>query len=401
MGRIRITSLISLVWLLFASTAFAVTGQGVWIAFPNGTTCTNYNTAPINDQTLCYDSITGWQTFSGSTWKSPLLGGLPCSQMPALTGDVTSSAGSCATTSLGKTPGGRLTLTTGTPVMSADASAQGTIFYDTYVSNVVPVNNNYLTIAANEVSVILDSTNDLSGSLYDVFAINVSGVLTLCTGPAWTNSTTRSQAIALSNGVWTNSGSMTNCFNNAVNKGPISGGAGTYLGTFDATANGQTSMRFHPAAAAGGSLASTTCALCLFNAYNRVPLSSTSFDNTSTWTYATATWRAADGNNNNRITYLDGLGQLVASCTYGVLNTGAVSAETGCDFNSTSATPANPAYSQSSTGGWNYSATDFVPTLGLNFVQAVEYSSGATTTFYGTGASGGFQTQSLKVNVSM
>lgn len=295
-------------------------------------------------------------------------------------------------------PGGRLTLTTATPVMTADATAQGTIFYDTYSSNTVPVAGAYLTIGSNEISLILDATNQLSGKLYDVFAINVSGTLTLCAGPAWTNSTTRSQAIALSAGIWTNSGSMTHCFNNAVDKGPISGNAGTYLGTFDATANGQTGMQFHPAAAAGGANA----VLGVYNAYNRVALSSTSLDNTSTWTYATATWRAADNNNSNRVSYVDGLAQSVVSCTYGVLETGSNGAETGCDLNSTSATPAVIAYNQSASGGFNNSTVDFAPTLGLNFGQAMEYSAaGATITYYGTGASGGFQSQWLRVQLLM
>jgi len=80
--------------------ALCASGEGVWVAFPNGTTCTNYVSAPINDQTLCYDSINGWQSFHSGSFMSPSLGGIPCSQMPALTGDTTTTIGTCATTTV-------------------------------------------------------------------------------------------------------------------------------------------------------------------------------------------------------------------------------------------------------------------------------------------------------------
>ncbi len=100
MDRLRITSLAALIWLFTASVALCASGEGVWVAFPNGTTCTNYVSAPINDQTLCYDSINGWQSFHSGSFMSPSLGGIPCTQMPALTGDTTTTIGTCATTTV-------------------------------------------------------------------------------------------------------------------------------------------------------------------------------------------------------------------------------------------------------------------------------------------------------------
>ena len=287
--------------------------------------------------------------------------------------------------------------------MSVDATAQGTIYYDTYVGNTVPVAGTSLTIGSDEISLILDATNQTSAHLYDVFAINVSGTLTLCAGPAWTNSTTRSQTIALSGGVWTNSGSMTHCYNNAVDKGAISSHAGTYLGTFETTANAQTGMQFHAAAANGGSAA----VMDLYNAYNQVRFTSTSQDNTTSWTYGTQTWRSANNSTSNRVTFVDGLGQTSYFGSYQLLLAVPTSGAAGSfamDLNSTSATPTTVTTNETvnpvadipvltNTNSWG-------AVLGLNYVQAMEYSS-ATTTYYGAPANTGGQLMSMVVSVFM
>jgi hypothetical protein len=96
---------------------------------------------------------------------------------------------------------------------------------------------------------------------------------------------------------------MTNCYGGPTgtdNFGTVSAKAGTWLGSFYATANGQTMMQFAPTPANGG----TDNKLALCNPYNMIYLRSMSQDATD-WTYGTATWRPAHNSTANRISYLD------------------------------------------------------------------------------------------------
>jgi hypothetical protein len=136
-----------------------------------------------------------------------------------------------------------------------------------------------------------------------------------------------------------NNASITLRFGNASgNTASVSANQATYLGTLYATANGQTGVALKPAAASGG----TANIIGLFNAYNRVSATALCRDSTSSWTYATATWRAANGNNNNRISWVDGLQQVNIKATYdAAVAYGANGNQfnVGVNLNSTSATP--------------------------------------------------------------
>lgn len=289
-------------------------------------------------------------------------------------------------------PGGRLTLTSNTPVMTADATARSTIFYDTFVGRSVPISGTNVNITANEISVILDATHHVSGGIYDVFAINSAG-LTLCIGPAWTLPTARGTGagtteLEYSGGVWTNKNSLTNCWNNSVDKGPVALHVGTYLGTFMATANGQTGMQFAPTPAAGG----TNNILNLYNAYNRVTVYASETDSTVSWTNASSTWIAANASNSNRISWIDGLAQSqvrvdrIAHINAGASSVGCV----GIDLDSTSATPTHAACGSVVGSGESVLDTENIaPQLGSHFAQAVEanVANAGTATFVGLSSS--------------
>src|SRR5260221_54208 len=125
-------------------------------------------------------------------------------------------------------PGGRLTLTTATPVLIANATAQATVYYTPYLTSLVPINGTMRTFT--EQSVTLDATNFLSGKLYDLFMFDNAGTPTLGYGPAWTNLTTRSSAIARAQGIWTNSASITLRTNSSTTF-TLGTNAATYFGT--------------------------------------------------------------------------------------------------------------------------------------------------------------------------
>ena len=172
----------------------------------------------------------------------------------------------------------------------------------------------------------------------------------------------------------------------------------TYLGSiYTTTMGGQVSQQFSPPAANGGS---NPC-LCLYNAYNRVVLTSRSLDNTG-YTYNSTAWRFMHGNSNNRVTVVDGLDQMqiLAQLTDGLANGASPgrTAQMGVDFNVSSSVPAPVPTVQANaaaTGTYGTGAPH-TPYLGLWYAQAVEAapSSGNAANF------GGSNLQQLSVQVA-
>jgi hypothetical protein len=274
-------------------------------------------------------------------------------------------------------PQGRLTLTTNAPVMTADTTAATTIYYTPYQGNWLPIAG--VMYSFGNLSYALSTAAHQSGSLYDVFAYLASGPsVALCTGPAWTSTTIRSAAIGMTNGVLTNSATLTCTLSGGGSTTPLSAGDATYLGTFYATGNGQTGMAFRPAAVSGGSAP----VLGLWNAYNRVSVSVLERDsNPSNWTVSSTSWVPFDsgvsGGLNNRITYVDGQGQsssFVSAQAYSRSNTTNSSVYLGITLNSTSAAPDCQSL-VGGVGGIYVSETvtcGFAPSLGLNYLQLME-----------------------------
>ena len=294
-------------------------------------------------------------------------------------------------------PQGRLTLTSGAPVMTASALAQTTIYYDCYNGNTVPVWNGtidvQMPIPSCEISTALASSGTgviTGGNVLDVWAVNVASSLTLCvatsggTGGGWAldtagsntgRGTGYSQLDMTTRPQITNKNAITNCFNGATNEGTIAVNRATYLGTFYSTANGQTAMVLNPAAAAGGSAP----VLGLYNAYNRVPYTSRSISSSST-TYISSTVRALGASTNNRVSWVDGLGRSRASArvdaTAFSAGPSAVSS-IGIDFNGTTVFGGfvgdiNPGTSGPTFLTWTFFGWDFGYFTGFNFAQAVE-----------------------------
>lgn len=214
-----------------------------------------------------------------------------------------------------QSPGGRLTLQTGTPVMTASQTAVATVYYDAYMNDQVPVWSgtawSYFTVTAGEISLALDSNAghtgfQSSGNLFDLFIGNNSGI-TLCTGPAWTSTTSRGSGAGTTqlsrlNGILTNAVSMTCRFGNAAGNTFTCGvNSCTYVGTMLATANGQTSWTLG-ASASGG----TAGVLALYNYWNRVDTATSVTDSGVSYAYTTATIRQARASAGNQIQFVWG-----------------------------------------------------------------------------------------------
>jgi len=286
-------------------------------------------------------------------------------------------------------PQGRLTLVSGSPVMTSNQSGVGTIYYDPYKGNQEPIWNgtSYTTTTLAELSLVLSSSAALSGSNYDLFLAVNSGTPTLCQGPAWSSGTARSTTLSYNSGLLANASSMS-----CVPTGSpftVGAGAGLYVGTFQASANGQTSWVPLPAAAAGGGNAK----LFLWNEYNRVLVSAASMDNTASWVYSTAAWEAADASNSNRISVVQGEGDDAISSSYTVLETRSTNALTdynGIGIDSTTVASGSIGAKNGSASFGNTSGMTALlsinTTPGSHFFQALEWAGGVAGTWYGLAA---------------
>jgi hypothetical protein len=236
-------------------------------------------------------------TSNGGIWQSVAPG-------PGLRGDPSTGLVGLAAII---PPGGRLTLTSGVPVMTADVAAATTIYYTPYNGNNVPVYNGtvFVPFAFAELSLALNATAHLANTNYDLFVWNNAGTPQLVSGPAWSSATARASALALLSGIQTNAASMAGIAsgNTAVTV-PVN--QGTYVGTFRTLAvAGQTQIMMNPAPASGGNAPS----IYLWNMYNRRLMRAMCIDNGATYTYTLLTPRAARGSGANGVSFVTGLAE--------------------------------------------------------------------------------------------
>lgn len=305
------------------------------------------------------------------------------------------------------TPGGRCSLSNGIPYQVADVVGGTSIFYLPAVNNYLPPVLGGLVIPDAGLTLALDSNSGhtgyhQSGKNFDLFLVNDAGTLRFGSGPAWTNDTTRSAAITTKPGYWLNTSTMTIRYG-ASSGNTLSAAASTVLlvGCARMSADGQCTVQFNPAAAAGGN----NTVVGLFNVYNRKPRSFSSRD-TSSWTYGTNTWRPADNSASNRISWIDGLGVLAARAitktAFEYISGTIAVGNAGANLNSISATPALMSFCALNATATDYDGVvidHFEPVLGFNFAQAMELVLTGSIQFYGLLAGGSRQVQGLQIDM--
>jgi hypothetical protein len=190
-------------------------------------------------------------------------------------------------------PCGRLTLTTGLPVTTADVTGASatTLYYAPYGGcNQIDLFDG-TTWARNAFAQISIAVPATTSQMYDVFAYDNAGVVALEL-TAWTNDTTRATALVAQNGVWVKTGVTTRL----------------YLGSFrTTTVSGQTedsqAKRF------------------VYNYYNRVRRSLMKTDTTANWSYTLATIRQARATATNQVEIVNGVAEDVISISVRVPTT--------------------------------------------------------------------------------
>jgi collagen type VII alpha len=326
------------------------------------------------------------------------------------TAGATGATGAALSTNLA--PGGRLSLSSTAAVQATDVAGGTSIYYLPMYHPYLPVVG--LTLPSAGVSLALDSNTghtgyQASGSLYDLFLYDDSGTLVLGTGPAWSSTSARGTGAGTTQidqttvaGIWTNTNSMTLRFGSASgNTLTASAGTALYVGTMYASANGECTCEFFPAPASGGS----NTIVGLFNAYNREPGSARSQDSSTGWTYSSATWRKTDNNANNRVSYVDGLNviRLHTLCTVLATPANPPSGDNcliGVNLNSTTATPTSATQmGASSATVLLINDNFFAPTLGFNYIQAMEADPEATYGVDFFGSANSVQQQNVVVDL--
>lgn len=278
------------------------------------------------------------------------------------------------------TPQGRLTLQTAVPVMITTQTAKTTIFYTSYTGNQIPIYDGTYWVATQitggEISVATTDTAKSPAAIgvskvNDWFIWNDVGTVRIGHGPDWTSDTVRSAgtALVMVNGVLLNNASITN--------GPAAS-RGTYVGTTRSNGSSQLDWIFGAVAASG-----TAGFFAVWNAYNRVDVKSFCGDTTDSWTYATPTWRAANTSTAMRHAFVRGLDEDCISAEYNAAISSTAVGAVGVGLDSTSAFTGTTSFSASATGTSSLGRYSGAPGLGLHFVQAIEYSTAATSTYYG------------------
>ncbi|HEV8448611.1 MAG TPA: hypothetical protein VGQ44_17395 [Gemmatimonadaceae bacterium] len=191
---------------------------------------------------------------------------------------------------------GRLTLTSGTPVTTADVTGATSVFFTPMIGDQIGLFNGaaWRLYQFSEITIALGTLT--SAKNYDIFAYDSGGVVGCVIGPAWTSDTARGSGAGTTeltrlNGVLVN--------NVAISGGPAAN-QGRYLGTFRTTATTTTED------SAGGVTTQVGGKRFLFNQYNRVQRALSVIDTTDNWSYTTNTVRQANGAAGNRVEYVVG-----------------------------------------------------------------------------------------------
>lgn len=253
---------------------------------------------------------------------------------------------------------GRLTLTTGVPVTTADVTAAETVYFTPYRGNKIALytGTGWKLYSFSEVSVDVPDATQMN----DVFIYDNAGVLTLDV-VAWTNDTTRATALVTQDGVLCKSGAL----------------ARRYLGSFYSTTAGN------------GQTEDSAANRFLWNYYNRIDRKMQSaLETTDSWTYTIATIRQANANTANQLNFVVGVsedlvhGLVIVGCS----NSGGAQIAVGIGLDVTNAftsgqissflAPNSPRPSPVSWMGY--------PGIGKHFLSWNEWSTAAgTTTWYG------------------
>lgn len=282
-------------------------------------------------------------------------------------------------------------------ILTADSIGATTIYYSPYVGNFCPVFNgtSFVPISFAQLPLVLTASQAANG-IYDVIAFVNNSALQIGFSPSWAAGSGGSvaagscargtgaggAAIQRIGGVWVNTAAMT--VNNGATTYSVAALRGTVIGSvfIDSTQGQVTCHRSFGQSRKWG----------IFNFYNRIPTTLQSGDSNASWTYTSATVRAANGDANNKCMSFFGLAEEGADCVNNGTGTGAGTNNgwtIGIGLNSTTANSGVVGRAETNVGGGGKITVSgtylLAPTLGINNVQQLESGNASnTTTFLGS-----------------
>lgn len=255
---------------------------------------------------------------------------------------------------------GRLTLTTGTPVMTSTVTAATTVYFTPYKGNYIALYDgsaDWDVVQFTEISLSLSGYT--ANKNYDIWCYNNGGTATL-ESTVWTDNTTRATALAKQDGVYVKSGATTR----------------RYLGTIRINSSGGQCDFELGGLAVGGAIQS----LYVWNYYNRVPVTTYTGDTTDYWIY-TGGWRSANNSATYRSDFIVGVQEDIITASYNCYIYTNGTANVGVGYDTTSAFSGSP--SGMYAGQYAFAEYRTQPTAGYHYVQAVEAGFSGTSYFYG------------------
>lgn len=268
--------------------------------------------------------------------------------------------------------GYRLTLSTGTPVPSADVTAAGTLYLTPYKHSEIALYTGSVWKVHKPGEISISLTGISTTAPTDVFVYDNSGTVTLEL-LAWTNDTTRATNLVRQDGVWCKTGALTRRY------------VGTIYGSAANVCEDSNAKRY------------------VWNADNRVVRGSRQKDSTSSWTYASTTRRQANnGDADWRHDFVVGLDEDHMRVVAAVLQEATVAVpffSIGIDSTTSEDTGAGGGTFTEQIGGGQVNATpQWIgrPGVGKHFVCAIEWNGANSTTTRYAGVYANFQTELMR-----
>lgn len=251
---------------------------------------------------------------------------------------------------------GRLSLTSGTPVTTADVSAATTLYWALYDGNQIALysGTEWVLFALSELTIAVPASTN---QMYDVFVNYNSGVPALAL-TAWTNDTTRATALTKQDGVLVKTGSTTHRFVGCIRTTGVSGQ------TEDSVLK-----RF------------------VSNYYHAKPRTLRANDGTNSWNYTLATWRQANGAAANKVEFIIPVAEMPINLrvhSLAINSGGANPVHSAVGLDSITAPHANNVGIGIYTSGTQYlpviATLKVYPAVGYHYGAWLEYSNAAGTT---------------------
>ena len=261
-------------------------------------------------------------------------------------------------------PQGRCTLTSGTPITTADVTAATTLYYTPYTGNNIWLYDGsaqWVQLTFSELSLAVPATTN---TMYDMFVDYTAGTPAL-EAVAWSSDTARATALATQNSTYVQTADTDSL----------------YVCSFRTTGvSGQTEDSF--------------AKRYVWNYYNRVPRIGRVMESTDSWPYSNATLRQANGAAGNQLDFVIGVAEVGLTLTaVGIAGNDTAGGGTnvvttiGEDSTTTGMTGVLGRFFFTAVANRRGTAIATIlhyPAIGRHFYAWLEASdAGGTTTFYG------------------